>query len=147
MNETNRPRSASRLRPSPWDALVVTVVVLLAAAAAWIAYAPRADTGGALTVVITADGRELRRIPLASFPDEPVVLQNNGYTLSLHLLSDDPTGGRGPGVAVAESDCPGQDCVHTGAIRRPGQAIVCLPARVVVSLEGGSGSGPDVIVG
>ena len=50
------------------------------------------------------------------------------------------------GVRVAESDCPGQDCVHTGVITRAGQSIVCLPEQVVVQLSGG-GSGPDAVLG
>ena len=50
------------------------------------------------------------------------------------------------GVRVAESDCPGRDCVHTGVITRAGQSIVCLPEQVVVQLSGG-GSGPDAVLG
>ena len=43
---------------------------------------------------------------------------------------------------------PTRDCVHTGAISRAGQSIVCLPAQVVVHLEGASApDAPDVIVG
>ena len=54
----------------------------------------------------------------------------------------------GNGLRVSSSDCPTQDCVHTGAISRAGQSIVCLPAQVVVHLEGASGTdAPDVIVG
>ena len=52
------------------------------------------------------------------------------------------------GVAVTDSNCPTQDCVHTGCITRTGQSIVCLPAQVVVHLEGASSpDAPDVIVG
>ena len=50
------------------------------------------------------------------------------------------------GDRVAESDCPGQDCVHTGTITRAGQSIVCLPEQVVVQLTGGGG-GPDAVLG
>ena len=49
---------------------------------------------------------------------------------------------------MTDSDCPTQDCVHTGAISRAGQSIVCLPAQVVVHLEGASvPDAPDAIVG
>ena len=56
----------------------------------------------------------------------------------------------GPGSAqVTASDCPTQDCVHTGAITRGGQSIVCLPARIVIQLEGGpaADSGVDLVIG
>ena len=52
-------------------------------------------------------------------------------------------------MSVTQSDCPGQDCVHSGAVSRAGQSIVCLPARVIVRLEGGQKdeSAPDVVIG
>ena len=50
-------------------------------------------------------------------------------------------------MRVEQSDCPSQDCVHTGTITRAGQSIVCLPAQIVVHLEGASEDAPDVIVG
>ena len=50
-------------------------------------------------------------------------------------------------VSVERSDCPTQDCVHTGHISRSGQSIVCLPARVVIQLEGGTDSGVDAVIG
>ena len=40
------------------------------------------------------------------------------------------------GVRVVSSDCPTQDCVHTGQISRAGQSIVCLPAHIVITLAG-----------
>ena len=50
------------------------------------------------------------------------------------------------GVCVTRSDCPGQDCVHTGRITRSGQSIVCLPEQVVIQLTGGT-SDADVVLG
>jgi hypothetical protein len=54
-----------------------------------------------------------------------------------------------PCIRVVESDCPTQDCVHTGEISRSGQSIVCLPARIIIQLEGGteSGDSPDFVIG
>lgn len=40
------------------------------------------------------------------------------------------------GVTVARSDCADKICVNTGKITKPGQTIVCLPARVSVELQG-----------
>ena len=55
--------------------------------------------------------------------------------------------GGSTGVAVTASDCPGGDCVRTGAITQSGESIVCLPARVVIQLEGGTDSGVDAVIG
>ena len=39
-------------------------------------------------------------------------------------------------VRVKESSCPDSVCVNTGEISKPGQAIVCLPNRVSIQIEG-----------
>lgn len=48
------------------------------------------------------------------------------------------SGGR---VSVSESSCKNQVCVRHGSISGPGQSIVCLPNRLVVSIEGGTEGG------
>ena len=51
-------------------------------------------------------------------------------------------------VNVVDSDCPGHDCQHTPPISRAGQSIVCLPAQIVISLEGvEAADAPDIVVG
>ena len=119
--------SSPELRPNRYDALVVLVVLALAAALAVRPFlAARAPQSGALTVVVSADGQELDRLPLAQFGTHTYA--NNGYTLTVTAA--------GGAVSVTQSDCPGQDCVHSGAVSRAGQSIVCLPARIVVELVG-----------
>ena len=77
---------------------------------------------------------------LSSLPGEKTIAIDGTYHLTVIL---DKTG-----AAVTDSDCPGRDCVHTGRITRAGQSIVCLPARIIVSLEGGApASGPDIVIG
>jgi hypothetical protein len=41
---------------------------------------------------------------------------------------------KGGEIAVISSDCPGNDCVHTGFIPGRGRVIVCLPNRVTVTV-------------
>ena len=131
--------SASRpeLKFNRYDAVVAVVVALLAVAAALWFCLPRTQMGD-LTVVISVGGQETQRTGLKDFA--PTTLSHNGYTLTIAADGDS--------VWVSDSDCPTQDCVHTGHIRRGGQSIVCLPAQVVVYLEGtASPDAPDVIVG
>jgi len=47
-------------------------------------------------------------------------------------------------IAFVESDCPGQECVHAGWLRKPGSSMACLPNKVSVTLTGDSEV--DVIV-
>ena len=129
--------SRPELKFNRYDAVVAVVVALLAVAAALWFCLPRTQTGD-LTVVISVGGQETQRTGLKDFA--PTTLSHNGYTLTVAADGDS--------VWVSDSDCPTQDCVHTGHIRRGGQSIVCLPAQVVVYLEGAaSPDAPDVIVG
>lgn len=129
--------STPKLRPTGWDALVVLVVVALAAAAALWSFARPA--GGELTAVVTHRGTEVCRVALGSLKETKTVQVDGTYHLTVEITPE--------GVRVAQSDCPGGDCVLTGTITRVGQSIVCLPEQVVVQLVGASADGPDIIVG
>ena len=116
--------TSPKLRPGIWDALVALTVAVLAVACAWTVWGGQ-DESGALTAVVSVDGVETERLALE---EAERTIQAGGYTLRLRLTETE--------VWVESSDCPTQDCVHTGHISRSGQSIVCLPARVIVRLEG-----------
>lgn len=141
--------SPPELKWNRFDALVALAVVLLAVAAALLFYLPKTGSGDQLTLVITVGGQEQSRTPVTQLPDGPIRIEGRGgYTLTLSPSYSDLPFSPEWSVRVSDSDCPGQDCVHTGAISRAGQSIVCLPAQVVVHLEGASvPDAPDVIVG
>ena len=132
-------RPLPELRPNIWDALVALAVVVLAVVCVATIWFDSTDAG--LQAVIVADGNEVERVALDTLKEPTEMLvEANGYQLHL-LLSPE-------GIVMTESDCPTQDCVHTGTIRRSGQSIVCLPARVVVTLEGTvTDDGPDLVIG
>ena len=123
-------KSSPKLRPCGWDALVVLLVLLLAVgcgAAVWGGNEAAHD----LTAVISVDGETAETVALSSLsgPEERT-LTANGYTLHLVLS-------------------PEEVYMEAGHISRSGQSIVCLPARVIVRLEGGQKdeSAPDVVIG
>lgn len=49
-------------------------------------------------------------------------------------------------IAITESDCPGEDCVHSGAIHSSGRSVVCLPNAVEVRVVAQT-SDVDFVVG
>ena len=129
-------RSQPELKPKPLDALVVLAVLLLGVAAAWLTYG--GENSGAFTATVKHRGQVVARVELSSLTEEKTVSIDGAYHLTVTL---DRTG-----AAVTDSDCPGQDCLHTGRITRSGQSIVCLPEQVIVTLEGKAPS-PDVVLG
>lgn len=40
-------------------------------------------------------------------------------------------------IQITESDCPGHDCIHMGSISQAGDMLVCLPHKLLITLEGG----------
>ena len=142
-------RPFPKLRPTAWDGLVVLCVAALALGIAFFQW--RGGTSEALTAVVSVDGKEADRFAPADLLEAPRTYENNGYTLEVALSIDyeHPASSALPpsgesGLRVARSDCPTQDCVHTGTISRSGQSIVCLPARIIIRLEGGTPD-PDAV--
>ena len=86
-----------------------------------------------------------RHILTARAPGVALVYCDNILLKKIDLKQDgviDIPGKRGfqlmvsqSGIRVLHSVCPQQVCVHTGTIRYDGQTIVCLPNRIVVSIE------------
>ena len=129
--------STVKLKPTVWDGLVVAVVVALAAIVAIVFYGNKQGNGD-LKAVVSVGNQMVDTLPLSG-ESKTYTYRNNGYTLHVRVTDN--------GVCVQESDCPSQDCVHTGTITRVGQSIICLPAQIVIHLEGASSDAPDVIVG
>ena len=128
--------STPKLRPTLWDGAVAALVAALAIVTALCFYGRR--TGAPQTVTITHRGALIQTIRLTGLTGTKTVTIDGDYHLEIQVDSG--------GVCVVHSDCPGQDCVHTGAISRAGQSIVCLPAQVVISLESAS-SDVDAVLG
>lgn len=114
------------------DVLLMAALLALGGGLALFLLATR-QAGG--TVRVRIGGETVMELPLDQ--DARIVLGEGGHTNTL-VIED--------GAAqVTAADCPDQVCVRHGAIRYAGESIVCLPHKLVVSIEGGQGSGVDII--
>lgn len=147
-----------KLRPGVWDGVTAAFIFLLAFLSALVFWRPIQAKG--LTAAVLIDGAEADRIALdRADMSETREYSGRGYTVRVQFQSGGESGvsrdtsgvsGGETGVQVVWADCPTQDCVHTGRISRHGQAIICLPARIVIRLEGGAApdaSLPDAVLG
>lgn len=82
---------------------------------------------------ISMDGNKVREVDLS---------KNGSFTISgaeiVFVVRDGA-------IAVESSDCPDKTCVRMGFISRTGQKIVCLPNKVVVSVESGGDTKLDAV--
>ena len=132
-----RSSAAERTRPTVWDGLVVLAVL---AAAGLILFLFRPGEANFLTARIVLDNVLVEEIDLNALTG-PVTLDVPGARYPITVEAD---AGR---VRIAHSDCPSQDCVHTGWVSRPGGQIVCLPNRLVISVVGSGGAEVDAVAG
>ena len=130
---------AERSHPTRWDFLLATLILLAAGALALTLF-PRQGMGNTQAVV-KLDNQVIATLSLNSQGDEPVFysVEECPYPLVLEC--------RNGAIRVAESQCPGEDCLHTGWISRPGAQIICLPNRLVISIQGTESLPFDAITG
>ena len=109
------------------DILLVFACLLLAAVFFLQSFLSPSDG----MAVIEQNGIEVGRYALSQIQKEEI-LQLPGK-IDVQILLE-------PGAAsFLSSDCPDQICVRTGKLTKPGEAAVCLPARVslrIVSSQG-----------
>ena len=97
-------------------------VPLLLAAILFCAYLPE-RTEKALKAEIYLNGQLVKTVSLAR--TQQFVLEGD-YCNTVSVQD-----GR---IAITASDCPGEDCVHSGWIGSGGRSIVCLPNRVEIRI-------------
>lgn len=49
-------------------------------------------------------------------------------------------------VSVSEADCPDKICVNHRKINKTGESIICLPNKVVITVESNNGNETDGVV-
>lgn len=122
------------LRSHRNDVLLVAVLLALAGALALFLLLNRQDGG---YVSVQVDGEVLMELPLNE--DTELVLGEGEHTNTLII--------RDGTAQVIEASCPDQVCVRQGAVRYEGESIVCLPHKLVISIEGGQKNGVDGATG
>ncbi|MCI8699483.1 MAG: NusG domain II-containing protein [Oscillospiraceae bacterium] len=112
------------------DVLLAAALLLLGGALALFLLATRREGG---TVRVQIDGETVMELPLDQ--DARLVLGEGEGTNTLTV-----SGGT---AQIVQADCPDQVCVRQGAVRYAGESIVCLPHRLIVTIEGGAAGGID----
>ena len=115
------------------DAILIAALMLLGGALAVFLYATRQDGG---YVSVQMDGQTVMELPLSE--DTQVLLGEDGHTNTLVI--------RNGTAQVMEADCPDQICVRQGAVQYEGESIVCLPHKLVITVEGSASNDVDATV-
>ena len=121
---------------SLYDILIIVCVLAVSVLSFMLVFSRDTDN---LTCVVRQDSEIVKSIYLSEIKDKTEIKIDSQYPLTVVIENDS--------VYIKDACCPDRLCEHTGQIHSANQSIVCLPAKVSVTLESGSGSELDVVVG
>ena len=106
---------------------IIIIALLLACALALYLVSQVSLSAEASTVVVTLDGEEVLRRPLA-MEDTYEIAQEDG-SVNVIAVKDGA-------VFMQEANCRDGLCIRQGKMRNGAKTIVCLPHKIVVQLPG-----------
>ncbi|MBQ4353539.1 MAG: NusG domain II-containing protein [Clostridia bacterium] len=109
-------------KPTKTDALVFAVLLVLLVL---LVFRSNAAPDAAFFTVETPDGSETFSLAASG----TLAYDLDGMHIEIRYENG--------GVWVEKSGCPDGICVNTGTISRAGESIVCVPARLVISIPNG----------
>ena len=112
------------------EKLVVLVVIILLVVMATVVYFMNKDE---VKVVITLDGNIYGEYAL---DDDRIININDANIVEI----------KDGEVRMKEAVCPNRFCVSTGYIHTSNRSIVCLPHKLVITIEGKDDRDVDVII-
>ena len=127
MNQVNRKHRNDVI----FIAVLLLIVALIGAAFFFL-------RGEGDTVTVSVDGKHYGTYPLHTDLTLSIRTGENGEEENLLVIRD--------GKAYVESaTCPDGICADHKPISREGESIVCLPHRVVITVQTSDGEAPDII--
>ena len=108
------------------DIILFICLILIGGALSYLAFSG-SSTGD--LVVVKVNGEIYGKYSLSK--DRTITGNRNGHMNKITI--------KGGKVQVSKSSCKNQICVKQGSISTTHQSIVCIPNRVVVSIEGKGG--------
>lgn len=111
-----------------YDYIVIVMVIAIAIGSLGVlTIKPR---GGYTSkyVVISSENKVVKRISLNDKTKETFTVKNGLGENTIEISNGN--------VFIHDADCPDKICIKDGAIREPGQILVCLPNKVVVEIKG-----------
>lgn len=112
-----------------FDFILVLICILIAVFIGIYFFMSNKNQENISTVaVIKYDNNEIYRIDL-NIVDEPYYIPIEHEYHSKILVEKGK-------ICFEEADCPDKVCVNTGKISKPGQVAVCLPAKLIIKIEG-----------
>lgn len=121
---------------SLFDILIIFIVLAVSVFSFMLVFSRDTDN---LTCVVRCDSKEVYSVSLSEITGVCEKTIDSEYPLTIVIENDS--------VYIKDACCPDKLCEHTGEIHSANQSVVCLPAKVSVTLESGIDSELDAVVG
>lgn len=112
------------------DIILIVCILILATSllgAGWLNNDAETNTNEEYYATIRVDNKIFKTVKLTDEPQIIEVKTDRGYDiLKIH----------NKGIEVIESDCPQKICFTFGLISKPKEAIICLPLRMIIEVDG-----------
>jgi len=116
---------------------IIIIVILAVALISWYGINQLGESEDDRQAVIETNGEVYKTIPMKAGMKQQEIhieLENGNH---IDIIIDEN------GAYVKDVICPDKVCQKTGVVNKVGQSIVCLPNRVIVYIEGKTGSDVD----
>jgi hypothetical protein len=120
-----------RFRKGDWLAIALVLVI---AVATLLCFLPSGNEKAAYAEIYL-NGQLIKTVSLS---EDQTFLVEDQYCNTVSVV--------GGSIYIADSDCPGKDCVHSGSIHSTGRSLVCLPNGMEIRVVSGD-SDVDFVVG
>lgn len=112
------------MRLKKWDFVVFLVPVMIAVLSTVFVF----SNGDERIARIEIDGTVIQTVDLNSTPNLELDITPEYHNKIVV---------KGGKIGILSADCKDNTCVRTGFIDTPGQSIVCVPSRLVITVTGG----------
>ena len=122
------------------ERIIVIVIVLLSLLAIGIPMLAKSNHQNSY-IVINVDNKVVKKIPMNNSNES----KRYDYNFKNNIGYIEVKNGRVRMVEMSKELCPNNICSDTGWIDKTYQSIVCLPNRIIVTIDGGKSDEIDVI--
>ena len=116
------------MKLKPLDIVVIVVLVFITLGSSAAAFINSNKSYNNKYVEIEVKGKLYKKLPLDNSGNERIQIDTDLGSNTIEI-----TNGK---VRILDADCPDKICIQDGSISKPGDILVCLPHKVVVSIKG-----------
>lgn len=117
-----------------WDKIIIVLLSLTSLLSAVMVMTNSNSKYDRKYVEIQVNGLAYKKVLLKPNYKDTIVINNKGKNVI--EINDGK-------VRIADADCPDKICVKDGTISKPGEVLVCLPHKVVITIKGENKSETD----